>query len=497
MSPNGNETGAPYRANHAQIPMNRLSRMKKRALYAQTIHRRDNLLSYLDRGVGLPQLKRPYGDIILCPTSIDYVSDRAVSAHFCQDCASSVCRGKCPPLAVVNSNFLGDRPDELDGLTFIEEQIVALCRAKCSIVHLKDSAEREHSTSGTADFLDSRAPNDQRGFKGHIIVYPQRLGEVVRLLPPSVEEIVSPVCVIFVGSKTPTLQWLREKAKPLIVRREKIRAALHWLKRHNALYKDVEISDSQLAALPLDDVLPVHVEHVLPSAAQDVLTSRYDASSVADSDPDSTLPPSARTIERAEAEFSKVVVTDVDGRAPAKELRAAAVRHVKEKGGAYVEVPHGPRPVNEFCNPALFPQIYPCLFPYGIGGFEDDHRMSSLGFQWHVRHVLTLRDPRFREHHSFMFTAFNILQRRAILLHSSLKVHKSHFASVAADYASVSDTAVARARNHLHSGWFQYSQVAQSNGTPHPERRPSHGRWRARNALRRDGGHEDGRVAQL
>lgn len=252
------------------------------------------------------------------------------------------------------------------------------------------------------------------------------------------------MCVIFVSSKAPTLRWLCEKAKPLIVRCEKIRAALHWLKEHNPLYKDVEISDTQLAALPCNDLLPVHVEHVLPSAAQDVLTSRYDSSSVADPDPDPALPPSARTIEHAEAEFSKVVVTDVDGHAPAKELWAAAVRHVKEKGGAYVEVPHGPCPVNEFCNPSLFPQIYPCLFPYGIGGFEDDRRVSPLGFQRHVRHVLALRDPRFREHHSFMFTAFNILQHRSILLHSSLKVCKSRFASVMADYASVSDAAVAR-----------------------------------------------------
>ena len=34
--------------------------------------------------------------------------------------------------------------------------------------------------------------------------------------------------------------------------------------------------------------------------------------------------------------FQNVVITDVDGRAPANELRAAAIRHIKKKGGAYV-----------------------------------------------------------------------------------------------------------------------------------------------------------------
>ncbi|KAF8167655.1 hypothetical protein B0H34DRAFT_641905, partial [Crassisporium funariophilum] len=37
-----------------------------------------------------------------------------------------------------------------------------------------------------------------------------------------------------------------------------------------------------------------------------------------------------------------------------------------------------------------------------------------------------------------LFTAFNILQRRAVLLNTSLKVKKSNFASIAADFASVS-----------------------------------------------------------
>ena len=27
--------------------------------------------------------------------------------------------------------------------------------------------------------------------------------------------------------------------------------------------------------------------------------------------------------------------------------------------------------MNEFCNPDLFPMMYPTLFPYGLGGFEN------------------------------------------------------------------------------------------------------------------------------
>lgn len=404
------------------------------------------LKAYIGADVGLPRLSDTNPDILL------RVDPGSATMLCCKDCTLSVRRGKCPSLAIANLNFLGCVPQELRDLTFIKEQIVALCRAKCTIVHLKDSSERENSSGRNNDFFDSCSPNDQWGFKEHIIVYPQQPGKAVSILPPPVQDIVNPVCIIFVGSKAPTLEWLRKKAKPLVVQQDKVRAALYWLKAHNPLYKDVQISEPHLAALPVDDLLPVDVEHVAPSAAQDVLTSRYNAESLpphpnvsgASESPEADLLPSAHTIKHAEAQFSKVVVTDVDGRAPSNELRAAAIRHVKDKGGVYLEVPHGPRPVNKFCNPVLFPQIYPCLFPYGIDGFEDNHRQTSLGFQKHVRHLLTLADSHFCEHHSFMFTAFNILQRRAILLHSSLKVCKAWFASVAAEYASVSDATIVR-----------------------------------------------------
>jgi len=77
--------------------------------------------------------------------------------------------------------------------------------------------------------------------KGHIIIYPQRPERIATILPPTIDDIVTPICVIFVGSSSPTAEWLKEKAKPLSDHREKVRNALIWLKQHNQLYKDVLI----------------------------------------------------------------------------------------------------------------------------------------------------------------------------------------------------------------------------------------------------------------
>jgi len=116
------------------------------------------------------------------------------------------------------------------------------------------------------------------------------------------------------------------------------------------------------------------------------------------------------------------VITDIDAHAPSHQLKAAALQHVKH-GGSFIEVPHDPIPVNEFFNPSMFPMLYPTLFPYGTGGFEDKRRVVSIGLENHVKHMLSLADKQFQQHYSFMFVAFNVLQHRKLLLHTSLRVN--------------------------------------------------------------------------
>ncbi|KAG1862625.1 hypothetical protein F4604DRAFT_1587322 [Suillus subluteus] len=219
--------------------------------------------------------------------------------------------------------------------------MIAHCRAKCWIIQLKEENQ------------DLQLSTNQRGIKGHIIIYPQRPEGIAKVLPPPVADIITPICVIFVGSCPPTRAWLEEKAKPLIARREKVRAALVWLQKHNRLYKDITINFDVLNSMEEKMLMPFHVDHVLPNDARDSLTSKYDGSEAVQLDVD------------LQSNFERVVVTDVDGNASVNELRAAAVHHIKNKGGGYIQVPHDPEPVNEFFDPDLFPMIYPTLFPYG------------------------------------------------------------------------------------------------------------------------------------
>ncbi|EIW62582.1 uncharacterized protein TRAVEDRAFT_113908, partial [Trametes versicolor FP-101664 SS1] len=222
----------------------------------------------------------------------------------------------------------------------------------------------------------------QRGIKGHVIVYPQKPEKVAAVLPPAISDIMNPICVIFVGSRPPTRKWLEDKAKPLVVRQQKIMDALQWLKVNNPLYADLVIDMQRIKDLPANGILPHDIQHLSQDESSSAVTARYD-----EGEPEFVEGASTRDIKRDRVEFHKVVITDVEGRAPANELRAAAIRHFKHKGGGYVEIPHQPKPVNEFYNPALFPMTYPTLFPYGVGGCEDKIRKRAISLKRHVRHL--------------------------------------------------------------------------------------------------------------
>lgn len=369
-------------------------------------------------------------DIIVTEKGLSIDDDTGeLFVTLCKLCHSSIRSNKLPPLALANDMILGNIPHELADLTVVEEAMIAQCRAKCWVIQLKE----EHS--------ELMVPNAQRGVRGHIIIYPQRPSAIATILPPSLEEVSTPICVVFVGASPPSKEWLQQKAKPLVVRRAKVRSALIWLKKHNPLYQDIVINEEIINSFPSESTLPVHIEHVLPCDDREALTARYDNSVtlMPMSNDNSGEVSGASSIDTL---FEKVVIANVNGNASTNELCAAAIRHMKKNNGGYIEIPHDPTPVNEFCNPALFPLIYSTLFPYGIGGFEDPQRRVRVLLKRHAKHLFSLTDRRFQEHYSFLFTVFNILQRREILLRCSLKVKRRNFESIAKTFANVSANAI-------------------------------------------------------
>ncbi|KAF8204727.1 hypothetical protein BJ912DRAFT_919331 [Pholiota molesta] len=194
---------------------------------------------------------------------------------------------------MANLTYLGPVPKELSDLTVVEEAMIARCRSKCWVIQLKEEDPNSENT------------------------------------------VLPPMCNV--------------------------------VSRDISLY----ILNDLLKFLEDEQILPFHLEHILTDDASETLTSRYDQpsgnndlSSIPTNPSITADDPFIRTGETRSGDsefaseitdvpFQNVVITDVDGNAPANELRAAALRHVK-RGGGYLKIPHDPTPVNEFLTQTYF-----------------------------------------------------------------------------------------------------------------------------------------------
>ena len=385
---------------------------------------------------GLP-MELPYSDgplarLLLCPEGVHDPCNPTPTITVCSSCWCSLQHSHVPNLAFANDTYLGSVPVKLQELTFVEELMISLCHAKCCIFQLTENKNEGISLIS------------QTAFRGHVIVYPQNSLSVAAFLPPSIDDITSLICILFIGSSKPTLKWLHKRARPLAVRADKVHQALLWLKNHNALYHNIPINESTLSSLPNDGILPFHVKYMESSYNQHSLTSSYD--NIRTINADENCP--------TEIPFDRLIISDVEGHITSSDLRLAAVNHVPKNHGSFLTVPHGCVPENEFNNLSLFPKMFPTLFPYGIRGFEDGNRKYSISFKHHVKHLLNLNNKHFQMHHSFSFIVFNMIQWHTVLLHTHLRMKHSTFTSAAEMYDTITSDSIEHLADRIQTDNF-------------------------------------------
>ncbi|CAF1428221.1 unnamed protein product, partial [Rotaria sordida] len=124
-------------------------------------------------------------------------------------------------------------------------------------------------------------------------------------------------------------------------------------------------------------------------------------------------------------------------------------------------IPRGGAPTNEYNNPTLLLGLYPTLFPYGTGAFEDASRPVKISFKKQIQYLLSYHDRRFEEHHSFIFIVFNMLQRREACLHARLMTSKPFFSKTADQIASLNADDIKQVLNG-----FEKNKINTSSRNP-------------------------------
>ena len=377
----------------------------------------------------------PLSNLVIDDKGILSQSDQEARLRLCFGCARDIKAMRVPKFALANYLFCGTIPDVLSKLSPVEESMIALCHARCIMVQLKTMRGNQIS---------------QRAYRGHAIFHQQDTTKVETLLPPSIEDILTPICVLFIGSTRPSFKWIREHAKPLVVRADRVRRALQWLKINNPLYASITINHEVLNAIEKEGGLPYHVEYADDGKVAAAPTSTHDpnlrSSVVLGCDEEATP---------GDIPFENLVVSDLDNTSTPQDLRAAALRHLMSGKGFFM-YGHSAVLESEYHNSTLFPSLYPTLFPYGTGGFDDIRRHPRISMATHARHLLNIADSRFREHPSFIFSVFNILQRREVCRQTTMRVSRDSFATKAHTYANLDPCTVQRVSEQMEKGQYTF-----------------------------------------
>jgi hypothetical protein len=157
-----------------------------------------------------------------------------LKTHICQSCGRSFiavkeksCGRSCTRFSKENNMDPGIVPTELSDLTYLEQQLIARIHPVVSVYKIR---------------------GHQLGYHGHVINFPQNIKDFATKLPHLIPDLTSVLAVRMKNQQSDASFSIVD----FHVRAQKVKDALIWLKANNRYYRDIEISNENLALLPED-----------------------------------------------------------------------------------------------------------------------------------------------------------------------------------------------------------------------------------------------------
>jgi hypothetical protein len=260
--------------------------------------------------------------------------------QICDSCHEALRLGKVPKMALARGLWLGQVPEVLSGLRYVEKILVARIR---------------HS------FCSIRVASGMRKMKAHAIAYQQPLPKVYDILPPPIADLQEVLAVMFTGPCRPTSMDFQRT--PFLVRHNHVKQALDWLILNHADYEDISISMDNLNEYP-EDMPPVSIEY-----KQMMHNKTPEGTSVHDMEEEGTADGQcAFTVHGLTGEDLNIMSINA--------VKVKALQHLNSQG-KFLAVGHSENPESIWHNPQLYPQMFPWLFPYGLGGVGSVQGLSA------------------------------------------------------------------------------------------------------------------------
>ena len=340
-----------------------------------------------------------HGEDVQCTTNCLHILPHAghTSIFLCKQCNGSLTRNVVPLNALKNNMDFRAIPDELQGLTFVEEMLIARCRVRSCLIKLQFKGQTNVMLS-------------QRALRGNIISFPQNVDEITQHLTlPSLDTLQNDIQILFVGCTKNSE--IRARARPLCsVNRARVARALEWKCRNDPHYFNITVDHNLLASLPLDDIPEVLWER----AAADIPNDHFVRAGYVPQSEDQTteeVPPQTTLLH-------SVGYVDNSGNAISYgDLVTSALRNLA------LRVPHLETPVSEYHDNFWY-SAFPVLFPYGSTG-PTEQRLRKVSFDTWIAHCLNYHDGRFVNHKFFAFVCQNVRQRREYTRRAALRCKTS------------------------------------------------------------------------
>jgi hypothetical protein len=264
-----------------------------------------------------------------------------------------------------------DCPSELEDLSPIEAQLVALAHYHGSIMRLQKRAHTSFSA-----------------LKGHIVLAPQETREIQTILPMLPAHLTEFMRVVWVGGRLPSKASLD---KYFTIRQDHVLRAMDWLMENHEDYKNVSYDRSRFSRYP-----PIFI-------AEDLLKEMQTMPASAAGEEDSTR--SGVAVEDMDEEaiegdlpITTSAIIDCNNNMVSDQLRVlTGLETVVEAGPdgtsqIQIDKEHVSQPVdlnvlpgdpllNQWRDPFFFTGAFPTMFPRGLGKHLDGRRSPSLSFK--------------------------------------------------------------------------------------------------------------------
>ncbi|KAJ3455137.1 hypothetical protein MRS44_013737 [Fusarium solani] len=449
-----------------------------------------------------------------CRKCLPLDDDRA-AVQVCRECRAGLEGGKLPKACSVNNMDIGCEhryPEELDGLSPVEERLIAL------------QAPFGYITKFTVDNRTPSGLSYRKHVKGHIGVFPNKVEDLVAtVLPHPLLETIENIHVSWSGSSKPSST---DVGHLLQVRKSRVRAALLWLQKNNPLYEHIginhgEIDDwryaegSDVPTLIMDMMQreepsvaeKTQTDHIVPDTDRGLEANRYmsieellTTSAQTGSGDDPCPPDGTLLIEQhhplppddADGDGEVIYGTSSSGMFPldgpaafeeadklcflADALQTSQSRDADDAEPCAMRLQTtgttGERPFirvergadfADTLHEDFFPRTFPKLFPWGRGGpkalgeansnrrdaSEPARRRSNHSLNYWAKYVLQRHGGRFATHPIFCFLVFNILLRSSNRRISMVRMAKGSFQELERVYGSLTTDRLKAAENEM------------------------------------------------